>query len=355
MWGNGAGGFTQGPEYSVEGAIYPDMGHTLVSADLNGDPQDDIVTFRTGNVVRLLGQASDDPVLATGVISYWDRMGILFTADTTGDGVEDIVSYNTVPGNNAIFDYFVTIPGNDDGTFGDVIGSGSVLETAADPELSALGFGGAANMTFGDFNGDGDGDIISLNYSHAIDRVNLGFWAGVGDGSFIHPMSFLTVPEDIHIGESDVKAPFRVLAHGDVDLDGDLDVIIASTTDFIMLFINDGTGSFTAGDRLSVGDEPLRVELADLNLDGNIDIICTNQQSNTLTISWGQTDGSFGERGDGEALFTERQLDNQTQFGDMVIIDIDNSGYPDILYAESDTNKEGFADGSVQIILNPGM
>lgn len=357
MTGNGVGGFTQATEYN-KGLIYFTEGEhfPLVSGDLNNDASDDFLAITVGNVERYLGQVSDDPEKATDVIAYWNNLKTLFTLDMTGDGNEDIVSFNYQVG-NAAMDYFVTIPGNGDGTFGDVIGSGSLIETNADPDLSALGFRGASTMTIGDFNGDGLTDIISLNSNSGDDVVMLGFWAGTGDGRFSYPSALQALPQDLHVGEStfNQEASSRPLGSGDVDLDGDIDVVIGSTDDFVLILHNDGSGNFSVADRITMGDYPVSVKLVDLNLDGNLDIVSANAQSRTLGISWGQADGSFGERGDDEALFTERKLDNETQFGSLLVFDIDESGYLDILYAESETNKDGFADGSVQIILNPGM
>lgn len=55
MWGNGAGGFAQGVEFSVEGASYPIWGQSLITGDLNGDAQDDIIAVVSGNLSRFLG------------------------------------------------------------------------------------------------------------------------------------------------------------------------------------------------------------------------------------------------------------------------------------------------------------
>lgn len=289
------------------------------------------------------------------MVSYWDRLARLYALDVTGDGSDDIVSFNFQPGNNGIFDFFATLPGDGDGTLGAVIGSGSYLDATNDPLINQLGFFGASTMSIADYNGDNLPDIISL--SSGDDNVMLGFWGGNGDGSFSYPSALQSLPEELHVGDIFVPtgAALRPLSHGDIDLDGDLDLAIGSSTNFVLLMINDGNGNFSESDRVIVGDDPVRVALVDLDLDGLLDIVSANQESKTLGISWGQSDGSFGERGDTEERFTERLLDSDTQFGDLLIVDIDKNGYPDILYAESASEKDGFADGSVQIILNPGL
>ena len=71
------------------------------------------------------------------------------------------------------------------------------------------------------------------------------------------------------------------LALGDMDADGDRDVVTANcgVASSVSVLLNDGNGSFSAGSYeltafpLNVPSEAVRVETADLNQDGALDII----------------------------------------------------------------------------------
>lgn len=59
------------------------------------------------------------------------------------------------------------------------------------------------------------------------------------------------------------------LTYADIDGDGDLDVVIGSSADFILVLVNNGSGVFTTGPRISVGEHPKRVAVSDLDADGH--------------------------------------------------------------------------------------
>lgn len=84
------------------------------------------------------------------------------------------------------------------------------------------------------------------------------------------------------------------------------------------------------------------------------DIIAYNDTIKNLSMSWGLPDGSFGGMDD-EDKFTQQLFDNRTIIGDLIIRDFDENGYPDIAFADQGSHKDGFATGSVQLIMNPGM
>ena len=96
----------------------------------------------------------------------------------------------------------------------------------------------------------------------------------------------------------DMWPPFwegRSLSSGDIDRDGDLDLVIASTEAGLYLYENDGSGTF---DRVRVDPGPLaemhifNAALVDIDNDGWQDlIIATYLQGNWL---WRNVDGAFG-------------------------------------------------------------
>jgi hypothetical protein len=71
----------------------------------------------------------------------------------------------------------------------------------------------------------------------------------------------------------------------DIDLDGDLDLVSASTGDStIRLLLNDGDAVFSEVAQYTAGASPNAVAAADINDDGLPDLVSANQGSNTITI-----------------------------------------------------------------------
>jgi len=96
---------------------------------------------------------------------------------------------------------------------------------------------------------------------------------------------------------ADMWPPFwegRSLASGDIDNDGDLDLVVASTEQGLYLYANDGTGAFSriAADLGPLADMPVfNAALADVDNDGWRDlVIATYRQGNYL---WRNVNGRF--------------------------------------------------------------
>ena len=88
---------------------------------------------------------------------------------------------------------------------------------------------------------------------------------GAGDGTFAAAVAYpLAAPDPISVTAADL------------DMDGDIDLLVDSRSgggDFLQLFRNSGTGVFAAGINLSTGvEEPAFPVVADLNHDGTPDI-----------------------------------------------------------------------------------
>ncbi|MEO0774640.1 MAG: FG-GAP-like repeat-containing protein, partial [Pseudomonadota bacterium] len=105
------------------------------------------------------------------------------------------------------------------------------------------------------------------------------------------------IDQPLEFSMRDMWPPFwegRSLASGDIDRDGDIDLIVASTRVGLYIYDNDGTGQFTrrAIDIGPFADKPVfNAVLADMDNDGWLDLIlATYLQGNHLIAN---TDGTF--------------------------------------------------------------
>jgi hypothetical protein len=131
----------------------------------------------------------------------------------------------------------------------------------------------------GDFNNDGNLDLISANAGNNTVSILL----GNGDGTFQAATSAAT----------GITQVYGITA-GDVDGDGNLDLVIGSDgTGEIAVLLGNGDGTFQTPKTLTEGSsQPLNPVLADLNHDGKLDIIVGNNTA-SLSVLLGNGDGTF--------------------------------------------------------------
>lgn len=124
----------------------------------------------------------------------------------------------------------------------------------------------SANVSLGDLNGDGHLDIVLVKGRHwpLLDQVLI----GDGTGSFEPARALGDVPDRSYSG---------LLV--DMDLDGDLDVVISNDDpDPKLVYLNDGTGHFTVGSTFGEPEWPTRyVSVGDLNGDSLPDVVLANR------------------------------------------------------------------------------
>jgi hypothetical protein len=124
----------------------------------------------------------------------------------------------------------------------------------------------SANASIGDVNGDGKPDIMLAKGRHwpLVDRVLI----GDGKGGFALARDLGTA--------SDRSYAARLV---DLDRDGDLDVVLSNDRpDPSLVYLNDGKGQFTVGSTFGKAEWPTRnASVADMNGDGLPDIIVANR------------------------------------------------------------------------------
>ncbi len=155
---------------------------------------------------------------------------------------------------------------------------------------------------------------------------------GTGVGKFVAPAA---TPE-VTVGTS----PFSV-AVGDVDNDGDLDMLTANFTGgagSVSVRLNNGSGGYSGGSEVATGAASATVVLGDWDNDGDLDLATANRDANTVSVRFNDGAGTFS--GGSEVSVATNP------FG-VVAGDLDGDGDLDLAVA-------GNLNGQVSIRLNNG-
>jgi len=183
----------------------------------------------------------------------------------------------------------------------------------------ATGSKGAYYLTLGDIDGDGDLDLLTSN---SIDYVSVRFNDGTGS---------YTMGDNLQISKS-----YKVndLALSDVDGDGDLDLLINSQPDsrngLLSLRLNNGTGQFSGGYDLDLGNKyGGRIKTADLDNDGDLDLVRSSTNSTNLFIHLNDGTGNFRSISTYPItgyLVADLDLGDLDGDGDIDLLAMDNNG-----------------------------
>lgn len=126
----------------------------------------------------------------------------------------------------------------------------------------------SANIAFGDLNGDGNLDVVLAKGRHwpLFNRII------IGDGN-----GGIMTSENLGTIENRSYTAFL----SDLDLDGDLDIVVSNDSpDPKITYLNDGNGDFNFGSEFGDPNWNTRnVNVADLNNDGYPDIIVANRNN----------------------------------------------------------------------------
>jgi len=158
----------------------------------------------------------------------------------------------------------------------------------------------------GDFNADGAPDVAWARQDFGANRMMVQL--NMGDGTLAASVGYTATSQSNDIGA------------GDLEGDGDLDLVVVSQGDglnnsIIDLYFNNGVGSFTR-QTATGGSGPKKLALADLNGDQRPDIAVTNYWgfSDDISVLLNNGNGTFGTQvrypiGDVPAGITAADLD----------------------------------------------
>jgi len=175
-----------------------------------------------------------------------------------------------------------------------------------------------SDVAFGDFDNDGDKDVIisgrnpKANFPHTIIYIN------DGQGNFLEEESFKFVNE------------YGKIKISDVDKDGDLDIFILTDPSFGILstlYMNDGNGSFSKNSFTNFRVPNDDAEFIDLDLDGDEDLVIVGEHQ-ALTYA-----------NDGSGNFTEipKEYFDAVNYAEIEVSDFDDDGDLDVLISGEDS------------------
>jgi hypothetical protein len=366
---------------TFQGADFPTgPAYQVITSDVNGDGNPDLLTGNTGSISTLLGNG--DGTFQAHVDVAMAGAG-LAAGDVNGDGKPDVATTTSV------------LLGNGDGTF----------QAKVDYAPGSDAF----MVAIGDLNGDGNGDIVTLGYS------TFSVYLSHGDGTFepAAPYSQGVPAAAFRRAGAPMRAPKAGrsaeyfgndfwLALGDVSGDGRPDLLLVNSVggqfvSTVGVLLGRGDGTFQPRADYRTQDYPSYVAIGDLDGDGHPDIVTANDYSATLSILPGHGDGTFEAHRDygasgwcfsvgigdvngdgrpdlvsGDVVFTgasqgaatvylanpdgtfqaRRAYETHRQPVDVVVADLDSDGALDVATADWDVNLTsvlfGNGDGSFQ-------
>ena len=222
----------------------------ILAGDLDGDDDIDIIALSTDASVYWY---KNDAGAFSSPIFFRHNVSLMNLSDMDNDGDIDIIL--RISGKIRIY-------GNNNGIFTE--------KASFDTENSMK------NIATGDFNGDGYLDILLSGHFHL-------FWYQNTDNG----ASFVLNQESFPKG-SCLVGTSRLLAVGDVDGDGDVDVFTTSLGKKFWFENEDGQGTFKV--RHSFFDaktNPLSIIAVDMDVDGDIDLL----ETNGYDVRWYENDG----------------------------------------------------------------
>jgi len=285
-FGDGHGLFADGGQHMER----PMEGGKPVVHDIDGDGSKDVISGRTVWVNDGHGHFSPDAArfVDTDEARFWQSR----LADLNGDGLIDVFA----------------IVMTDKGAKGRIYLNDKKghFQYAGQP----LGQGILSAVELGDVDGDGAIDAVLSGWRNAeADPCPNRVLLNDGRGRFTETGQVF----------DEALRHSHGLALGDLDRDGDLDVVLVTQdAPFARLYLNDGKGRFTAGHTLGTkGAE--KVAVADLDGDGSLDIFLACIGPNEIWLN------------DGCGHFSDSGLRLGTEWSwEVAVGDVNKDGLPDL-------------------------
>lgn len=259
VWLNDGNGF-----FTVTAqALGNERTYSVALDDIDGDGDPDLVVgnYAEPNTVWTNDGSGifTNTLQALGKAYTWS----IVLSDMNNDGDPDIVTGNNDQQPNVVY-------------YND--GQGIFIDVTRPSAID----GSASSVTLGDIDGDGDLDmLVTDNMEWTKIRLN------DGNGNYVDVQT-------LEAFESTSSA------FGDIDGDGDLDIVIGAseffgTAEDNLIYFNDGSGLFTKSAQALSGEITESIALGDVDNDGDLDLVTGNNGANKVWLNNG--DGSFIDSG----------------------------------------------------------
>lgn len=272
-----------------------------------------------------------------------EESSALAAIDINGDGLLDLIGGRSTPilqDTKLALDLFIN-QGNGGFVTADLNGyvSGPL------PSLN-----NTSELLSADFNGDGIDDMFIAGRGAAVQTLT-----GetnqllLSDGENNWQSSSSNLPNNIDA--------IQRISTADIDKDGDLDILVASTlsSGSPYLLVNDGKGLFTKSEPFKqaqlIAVDPTVVHLADLNNDGAADMVIGGSKVSSPYVVFNDGNGAFGEQVTTELPLPD--LSTSDYALDIQSLDVNGDGWLDLLVSSTRSAQVAAYDGNhIQILIS---
>ena len=282
FFNDGAGSFMQAGRYPLKR-----RSTDILSGDLDGDDAPDIAVAGEERIDLFFNDGNGHFPVRGAIDHNWEGVNTIYYflsgADFDGDGDLDLVYASDEIG-GAGFSHEFHVEFNE--------GQGGFSERVTYWNDKAE----APCILVEDFNGDGHTDVCAIArfFNPPILPEKIFVFLNHGDGVFgelieirgggVRAASALTT-------ETEIRLLFG--ATGDINLDGSIDLVITSKdsagTGPVYAFLNRGDGTFVASSGIPSGDHAWIPALADLDNDGDLDLMIADWVTPALKVFFNTT------------------------------------------------------------------